>query len=572
MTPPAAAGTRSIRREVAAIRASEISAFDVIGPIMIGPSSSHTAGALRIALLASRLLTRPLASVRFTLYGSFAQTGSGHGTDRALAAGMLGLRADDPRIRDSRELAQGQGVQMDFVSEEGTADMHPNTVDIVMTDTAGEQTRVRGVSLGGARAMITRIDDVELELTGLYNTLVIYNIDRPGVVARIAALLSEHAINIAYMKMYRRDRGARAWTVIETDERIPLDLVQRLRCLEWVQQAVLIPALESSEEAQAEPVLSLDRAALVADAVPGERELRREDLQFEDAQGLIACCRATELTIPQLMLAREVLLFGGTIEGHRERMAHSWGVMQAAMTTGIHAPQVSMGRLIGGEASLVWSRVEADAGQSLGGSLMQRAAAYAMAVIEVNASMGLIVAAPTAGAAGVVPAALQATGERLEVARDAQVEALFSAAALGLVLMARGTVSGAEGGCQAETGSAAAMAAGALVLRSGGTPEAALAAASTSLQNVLGTVCDPIGGLVEAPCQRRNALAAVNAILSADLAMAGLTAVVDFDDMVEAARVVGASMPASLRETGEGGTAAAYRAACARCPQGQTQP
>ncbi|MDI9497387.1 MAG: L-serine ammonia-lyase, iron-sulfur-dependent, subunit alpha [Bacillota bacterium] len=551
------------------MRPNEISVFDVIGPIMIGPSSSHTAGALRIARVAASLLAEPLAAVRCRLYGSFASTGSGHGTDRALLAGALGFGADDPRIRDSYRYAAEQGVRVSMepvsLTERELAEMHPNTVDIQLEDRGGTGVSVRGISTGGGRILITRVNGVEVEISGLYNTLVIRNQDRPGVISAMTGILAEHGINIAYMRIYREDRGAMAWAIIETDEAVPPLVPERLRALPSVEQAVLIPQL-APEGAAAGP---LPEAVIVrpdgkietvgrrsGTSRPAGRLLRREDVSFAAAAELLTAVERTGLAPATLMRARECLLFGGDDALHLSRMERSWRVMQRSARAAIESPASSLGGLIGGEAQRVWQHADS----AVGGPVLNRAMAYALAVIETNAAMGQIVAAPTAGAAGILPAALLACSETRNASEAALLDALFTAAAVGLFIMAHGSVSGAEGGCQAETGSAAAMAAAALVVLDGGTAAQALAAASTCLQNVLGLVCDPIGGLVEAPCQRRNALGVANALVSAAMALAGLPPVVGLDAMIQALGEVGSCLPASLRETGEGGTAVAWKA------------
>ncbi len=571
------------------MRANEISAFDVIGPIMIGPSSSHTAGALRIALIASRLLTAELQAVSFTLYGSFRHTYRGHGTDRALLAGAMGLGPDDPRIRDSHQLAAERGLQVSFLQGEDEQDMHPNTVDIRLQTVGGEVLDVRGVSTGGGRAVITRINGVDLEVTGRYNTLVLRHVDRPGVIAAIASRLSDAHINIAFMKLYREERGRIAWTIVETDEAILPAIPEELEQLKWVEQALLVPAVSVEAMPLRAPLPSIScrelyeacqnagmdmgRAFPFLSNASGE-ELSRamgrrfgvEELSPQNAKDLAACSQATGLGLFPLMLGRECLLFGGDPQDHLIRMRRVWQVMKQSIDLGLAEHQPTMGGLIGGEAAKLLAFEQLQKGQT---DILGRLAAYAMAVLESNASMGLIVAAPTAGASGVLPASFLVAQEEQQYSDEAIIEALFVASAIGLIIMANGSVSGAEGGCQAETGSASAMAASALVSLGGASLEAVYAAASTALQHVLGTVCDPIHGLVEAPCQRRNAIAALNALLSARLALAGLSGIVDLDAMILTARDVGASLPSALRETGQGGTAAAYQGqrqtACASC-------
>ena len=225
-------------------------------------------------------------------------------------------------------------------------------------------------------------------------------------------------------------------------------------------------------------------------------------------------------------------------------------------------PVRSMGGLIGGEAKKLHRH--AAKGKAICGDVLLRAITYAVAVLEVNASMGLIVAAPTAGSAGVVPGLLLALQDCYKISDDRLVDALFNAGAVGYLAMRNATVAGAVGGCQAEIGVAAAMAASATVELMGGTPEQCLDAASTVLMNMLGLVCDPVGGLVEYPCQNRNASGAANALLAAEFSLSGISQLIPFDEMLDTMYAVGRRIPLELRETALGGCAVTP-SACERC-------
>ena len=218
----------------------EISIFDVIGPTMIGPSSSHTAGALRIALLAGKLVRGRIVRADFTLYGAFAQTYKGHGTDRALVAGVLGFSTDDPRIRDSFSHAEQAGLAYSFTIGGLGRDLHPNTVDITLQSDTGQSVSVRGVSTGGGSCLIERIDGVAVSLSGDYNTLLIRQQDTPGVVAYITGVLSDYGINIAFMRMYRETKGQTAYTIIEVDGGLSDAIVPRIEGHPAIDSALLI--------------------------------------------------------------------------------------------------------------------------------------------------------------------------------------------------------------------------------------------------------------------------------------------------------------------------------------------
>ena len=217
-----------------------ISLFEVIGPNMVGPASSHTAGAVSMALLARKLFPAEIKKVEFTLYGSFAKTYRGHGTDRALLGGIMGFETDDLRIRDSLSIAKERNLDYHFSIGQDTGEEHPNTADIDMTGVNGERLFVRGVSIGGGKVKIVRLNQIDVDFTGEYSTLIISQTDRPGVVAHITKVLSEREVNIAFMRLFREEKGAKAFTVVESDERIPDEVVEQIRENPLVSDVMLV--------------------------------------------------------------------------------------------------------------------------------------------------------------------------------------------------------------------------------------------------------------------------------------------------------------------------------------------
>ena len=217
-----------------------ISIFDVIGPNMIGPSSSHTAGAVSIALLAKKLFSGKIVKAEFILYGSFAKTGSGHGTDKALLGGILGFDTSDGRIRDAFAIADERGIQYRFTLGEDDSVTHPNTADIFLEGENGERQSIRGESVGGGKVRIVRINNIEVDFTGEYSTLIVRQIDKPGVVSHITQCLSMHHANIAFMLLFRDDKGGIAYTVVESDDPIPNETLDEIRENAGVQDIMLI--------------------------------------------------------------------------------------------------------------------------------------------------------------------------------------------------------------------------------------------------------------------------------------------------------------------------------------------
>ena len=207
---------------------AQLSAFDVLGPNMIGPSSSHTAGAAVIAYLAQKMINGPIIKATFTLYGSFAHTYRGHGTDRALLAGVMGFAPDDLRIRDSFQIARERGLQYSFRIDTATEVPHPNTVGITLAGADGHSVHVTGVSIGGGSVRLRELDGVEIDLSGEYDTIVVKQYDKPGVVAFITKTLSESGVNIAFMRLYRENRGKIAYTIVEADQPIHRETVRTI--------------------------------------------------------------------------------------------------------------------------------------------------------------------------------------------------------------------------------------------------------------------------------------------------------------------------------------------------------
>lgn len=285
-------------------------------------------------------------------------------------------------------------------------------------------------------------------------------------------------------------------------------------------------------------------------------------MDFKNAKELLALCQEKNLPISEVMRQREIILGETTARIVDQRMDRVLEIMKDAAFSPIKNPVKSMGGLIGGESRKLYEFQFQ--GKSLCGNVLSRSITYAMATLETNASMGLIVASPTAGSAGIVPGLMLALQEVYGFSDEKIRQALFNAGAIGYLAMRNATVAGAVGGCQAEVGIASAMAASAAVELLGGTPLQCTYAASTVLMNMLGLVCDPVGGLVEYPCQNRNTAGVSNALIAAEMSLAGITQFIPLDEMIDTMYTVGKKLPAELRETALGGCAATP-SACERC-------
>lgn len=274
-------------------------------------------------------------------------------------------------------------------------------------------------------------------------------------------------------------------------------------------------------------------------------------VNFNTIGELAALACEQELPMHEVVIRRECHDSQISREAILASMAANWETMKASIERGINNREKSLSGLTGGDARKLFAYRD----KGYMGRQVLAAAAFAVGISEVNAVMGRIVACPTAGSCGIVPAALYAAQRERNLSDEAMVKALFTAAGIGMVIDQNASIAGAQGGCQAECGTAAGMAAGALVELAGGTPQQVGNAVALAIKNLLGLVCDPVAGLVEVPCVKRNGFAAIVAMLAADMTMAGVDSVIPVDEVIEAMNSIGKAIPKSLRETSEGGLA-----------------
>jgi L-serine dehydratase len=213
--------------------------FDILGPVMVGPSSSHTAGAVRIGRIARQLLGGRPDVARIHLHGSFAATGAGHGTDRAIVAGLMGMQPDDIRIPDSFEIAKKDGMQF-TIDKVDLKDAHPNTALLELETSEGNKLKIRACSVGGGRIQVNQLDDIDVSFTGETNTLIVYNKDKPGLVAEVTSTMACKKVNIATMQIFRDKRGGIAVMVVETDQSIPRESLSWLRSMDGIYKVTYI--------------------------------------------------------------------------------------------------------------------------------------------------------------------------------------------------------------------------------------------------------------------------------------------------------------------------------------------
>jgi L-serine dehydratase len=277
-------------------------------------------------------------------------------------------------------------------------------------------------------------------------------------------------------------------------------------------------------------------------------------MHYKSGIELLSICNENNMSIYDVALINECR--SSSLSEHQvyEKMLTYFEIMKTSIKKGLDENEKNIkGFMIGGEAKKIKNYYENN--KSVCGKTMSKAISYALSVMEVNVSMGRIVACPTAGSCGVLPAVLLTIMEKFSLDEQTVIKGLLTSSAVGIIIGKNASLSGAEGGCQAEIGSASAMAAAAVVEMLGGTPEQALHASAIALKNLMGLVCDPVAGLVEAPCAKRNAIGTSNAMIAAEMALAGIESIIPFDEVVIAMGKVGKMLPVALRETSEGGIA-----------------
>ncbi len=494
---------------------------DVLGPVMRGSSSSHTAGPFYIGTLARALLGDTPASVRFAFDpdGSFAEVYRQQGSDIGFAAGVMGWSITDERLPQALELAAAQGLQITFAVERLPDAAHPNTVELRMTSRRGRQLRAVAQSIGGGAVVFTRLGEWPVRLTG----------DAHEVLVAL-----ERSVEPVVRQLLRRDGQTQG------------PLARQARG-----DQVLLHARRSSP-------LDTDTRAQV-EALPGVHSLwiappvffvQRGEPLFSSAAEMIALAEERGCSLGRMALAYESALLGLPAGDILAETVVRFEVMRAAVHRGLEETLPSM-QLLRPSAGQIY-QAEAEGRVAIGG-LHTRAAARAMAVMHVSGSLGVVCAAPTGGAAGVIPGVVVTLAEEKGLSSEQTALALLAASAVGLVVARRATFAAEVAGCQVEVGTSGAMAAAAVVEVAGGSARQAADAAAIALQNAMGSICDPVQGIVEIPCHTRNAAAATGALVCADLILGGYVNPIPLDETIDAVYAVGQMLPRELKCTALGG-------------------
>lgn len=493
---------------------------DVIGPVMRGPSSSHCAAALRIGRLARDLMGGEISEVlvEFDRGGSLPTTHETQGSDLGLFGGLMGWEAADERLPGSPRALRDTGARIRIETVD-TGDPHPNTYRLTLRN-AREQHSLIAISTGGGMMEIIAVDRFKMSMFGDYfETLLWVDGRGRGVVEKLGALVEAD-------KVLLHEAGNVQLVEVKAAAFVDDDVIAGLRGVATIRAVKrLAPVL---------PVLSRS-GMCVPFATCGE--MLRHD---------------AGRNTPLWRLAAEYEMARGNLTQAQvlTKMAEIIRVLRRSIAQGVSGTRYE-DRVLGHQSGAFKARM--DAGQLLAAGALNRTVLYVTALMEVKSAMGVIVAAPTAGACAALPAAVIAMAEEMGLSEEMMAKALLAGGVIGVFIATRWTFAAEVGGCQAEGGSAGSMAAAALVDMAGGTLRQCVAAASMAFQSMLGLICDPVAARVEVPCLGKNVMAASNAISCANMALAGYDPVIPLDEVIETARRVAGQMPRELRCTALGG-------------------
>ena len=492
---------------------------DVIGPVMRGPSSSHCAASLRIGRLCRDLMDEQISHIliEFDPNGSLATTHKSQGSDMGLFGGFLGWEAHDERLQFSTEHIDKAGIKIEIEITPLSASNHPNTYQLTLSST-NECRRMVAISTGGGMIEVISIDGAAVSMAGDYFETLIY-CDTPE---KVTAYINE----VFDFDSIEWHPGQCAFIEIKAQHFLPDNLCNELMAFTEVQRIKKLA-----------PVLPI--MARINGTVPFIT--CKEMLQYNEQKNL---------SLWELAVAYESERGSITKVEVFEKMRAILHIMENAIQLGLKGTHFT-DRILGSQSLQLKEKLQKK--RLTGGDANNTIIMYVSATMEVKSSMGVIVAAPTAGSCGALPGAIIGMAESLGIAEDEKVKGLLAAGLIGVFIAAHATFAAEVGGCMAETGSGAGMAAAGIVVMANGTLQQSLGAASLALQNSLGLICDPIGNRVEAPCLGRNVMAATNAVSCANMALSDYNHLIPLDEVIETMKKVGDQIHHTLRCTNLGG-------------------
>jgi len=494
---------------------------DVIGPVMRGPSSSHCAAALRIGRLARDLMGGEFNEVlvEFDRNGSLPTTHDSQGSDMGLFGGLLGWDAADERLPGSPQALRDAGVTIRIETVD-TGDEHPNTYRLTLRNPRGEQHTLIAISTGGGMMEVINVDGFAVSLFGDYHETFLSVIGNGAdLVKRVTALGGVDEVLL-------HEHCGKQWVEVKAAHFLSDATIAELR--------------------KACPILSVKRLAPVL-PIASRKDTR---VPFTTCAEMLAHDAGRNLPLWKLAVEYEMARGHLTEAEVIAKMVDIVRILRRSIQQGIAGTQYE-DRVLGHQSGKFNELLQA--GRLLNGGALNRIVLYVTAMMEVKSSMGVIVAAPTAGACAALPGAVIAMAEEMQYSEEQMAKAMLASGLIGVFIATRWTFAAEVGGCQAEGGSAAAMAAAALVSLANGTLLQSVAAASMAFQSMLGLICDPVANRVEVPCLGKNVLAASNALSCANIALADYDPVIPFDEVLETAQRVASQMPRELRCTAQGG-------------------
>lgn len=496
---------------------------DVIGPVMHGPSSSHTAGSYRIGRTIRSLIgdAPQKASFFFHPDGSYIKTYREQGADLAFAAGLLGWEITDTRFHNSLNSLEKQKIEAEFVEKKFSDASHPNSVRIEVKTHSGKQVNFTAESTGGGSFHISKINNWNIDIYGKHHELLIES--SRDVSTEVKELLKKENLQpTPPLKDSQRKKHLLHFHLVEP---LSQSCLTHLHEVKYIQNFWYSP-----------PVFYI---------VKGEP-------LFDSAASMVDYAQKNKLSLGQAVLAYETTLLGLSQEQVLEEMLYRWEIMLSSLREGLSQKNIQM-QLLEPTARKIL-KAENQHKVAFGG-LHTRAAARAMAVMHTSNSKGIVCAAPTGGSSGTIPGVISTLFDEKDMTEKQIAQTLLAAGGIGLIIAQRATFAAEIAGCQVEIGAAGAMAAAAVVESAQGTAQQAVDAAAISLQNTMGSVCDLVQGLCEIPCHTRNAVAASSAFVCADLILGGYENPIPLDETIDAVLAVGKMMPPELRVTSRGGLA-----------------
>ncbi|WMJ78312.1 MULTISPECIES: L-serine ammonia-lyase, iron-sulfur-dependent, subunit alpha [unclassified Sedimentibacter] len=492
------------------------SIFEIIGPIMIGPSSSHTAGMVRIGMMVNRIVNENIQYVHIEFSPKLQTTYSGHRSDAALIGGVIGLSESDIKIRDAIALARYQGIEtkVDFLPE----GMYPqNTARIIVGCKDGRVVTVVGTSVGGGSIIINSVDDVLLEIVPEAYHVIIW---------------SNNDLNLSGIKgKIQSGKGQKGFVTCLTFSTMPSEvLLSQLHKLKGVMEFKVV-----------HPIIDYGIS------LPNEKS-------YQSCLDLCKEAQQSGLTIAELAVKYEASRTGFSEKSIRDRMFQHLTKMKESVLEGEKPNKLLYGLANGRDACLLRKAVNEK--KLISGGIVPLAVSRALGVMEYNGSMGIIVAAPTAGSSGIVPGCFITLLEEYRFSDEKIINALFVCGIMGVIMANRKvSFSGSVGGCQGEIGVSSAISAAGIVSLFSNDSAKVVHAMALCLKNLLGLVCDPIAGPVEIPCIKRNAVGVANAFISADMALAGIRSFIPPDEVIDALVDVEKRLPQELKCATVGGLA-----------------